>query len=261
MNKIDEFQIKKYFNKNFEELCSRVTRKDAFSYNYQQKRKWILNHLKNIEGSMLDIGCNIGNLEYMIRKNGINNDQLRIFGIDIAEESIKYAKTRNIENCLFSVGSIYKIDFPNDSFDAICLVEVLEHIHNKKNALKEIYRVLKSGGLFLITTPNAECKPWIIDEKIKHFASMIFFKKKIHKDETISISELSNLLNDIGFQEKEKPFFYWYRPYNILKGKVIWPLKYSYKGLLNTMKECELLSQKNVSRTEYFQSIIACTTK
>ncbi len=77
MNKINDLQIKEYFNKDFDERSSRVFLDDAYSYNYQKKAQWFTNHLKKIKGCMLDIGCNIGNLEYMIRKDGITKDQLK----------------------------------------------------------------------------------------------------------------------------------------------------------------------------------------
>jgi ubiquinone/menaquinone biosynthesis C-methylase UbiE len=44
--------------------------------------------------------------------------------------------------------------YANDSFDAITLTDVLEHVADEKAALDELFRVLKPGGRLVITTPH-----------------------------------------------------------------------------------------------------------
>ncbi len=43
--------------------------------------------------------------------------------------------------------------FDNDSFDAIFMVEVLEHVNSPTKAISEIHRVLRKDGVFILTTP------------------------------------------------------------------------------------------------------------
>jgi len=46
------------------------------------------------------------------------------------------------------------ISLPSESIDLITALEVIEHLVNTDHVLREVYRVLKKGGHFLITTPN-----------------------------------------------------------------------------------------------------------
>jgi 2-polyprenyl-3-methyl-5-hydroxy-6-metoxy-1,4-benzoquinol methylase len=52
------------------------------------------------------------------------------------------------------IGSAEKLPFPNKSFDAVTLLEVIEHLKNPEKTLKEIKRVLKPNGQVIISTPN-----------------------------------------------------------------------------------------------------------
>jgi ubiquinone/menaquinone biosynthesis C-methylase UbiE len=44
--------------------------------------------------------------------------------------------------------------FKDDLFDIVLLIEVLEHVKDDRKALEEIHRVLKPGGLAILTAPN-----------------------------------------------------------------------------------------------------------
>lgn len=52
--------------------------------------------------------------------------------------------------------SIYDLPYPDDTFDAVIMSEVLEHLVDDVLALREAYRVLKPGGVVAITVPNAD---------------------------------------------------------------------------------------------------------
>jgi ubiquinone/menaquinone biosynthesis C-methylase UbiE len=142
---------------------------------------------------ILDIGC--GCYPYFL----INNSFSEKYGIDpslsILEEddSVKLMKM-NIEK--------QKLPFKNDFFDAVTMLAVFEHINNDKldPVLKEIKRVLKKGGLFVLTTPA----PWA--DWLLHFTSKIGL---ISKDEiedhkhNHSDKKISAILERSGFK-KEK---------------------------------------------------------
>jgi ubiquinone/menaquinone biosynthesis C-methylase UbiE len=47
-----------------------------------------------------------------------------------------------------------KSPFPDEAFDLCTFLDVIEHVENPDNAIKEIHRVLKKEGFLLLTTPN-----------------------------------------------------------------------------------------------------------
>lgn len=51
------------------------------------------------------------------------------------------------------IGNLLALPFAADSFDGIVLTEVLEHCADPMRALREVYRVLRPGGLLLVTSP------------------------------------------------------------------------------------------------------------
>ncbi len=107
---------------------------------------------------ILDAGCGSGYGSEMLLKAGAN----KVYGLDICPESIEYCRTHHKQaNLVFNVGDLTNIDFPDQTFDLICAFEVIEHIENYKQTMREFYRVLKPHGLLIISTPNkAIYSPW-----------------------------------------------------------------------------------------------------
>lgn len=60
----------------------------------------------------------------------------------------------NIEDVVF--GDMTRSELPSDSFDIVVSVEVLEHVEEDERFVSEVCRVLRPGGLFLMTTPNGD---------------------------------------------------------------------------------------------------------
>lgn len=50
------------------------------------------------------------------------------------------------------IGDVHQLPFPNETFDIVVCIEVLEHLHTPSLALAEIQRVLRKNGLLLLTT-------------------------------------------------------------------------------------------------------------
>jgi SAM-dependent methyltransferase len=46
-------------------------------------------------------------------------------------------------------------EFSNQQFDAVCLVEVIEHLENPRHTFRQLRSLLKKGGVVILTTPNA----------------------------------------------------------------------------------------------------------
>lgn len=101
---------------------------------------------------VLDLGCGAGrNLLYLAQK------KFEVYGIDISEEGIKFIKKSLKKKGLranLKIGNVFeKLPYPDNFFDAIISVQVLQHgsLNQIKKAIKEIERVLKPKGLLFVT--------------------------------------------------------------------------------------------------------------
>jgi len=109
------------------------------------------------DGLMLDVGCGEGRHIF-----GVMQDypDMRCIGLDMdkdslnkAEEGYEYFESISNVGVNFLKGSAYSLPFPNNSFDLIVCSEVLEHLHEYNDAVREIHRVLKPGGKFYASVP------------------------------------------------------------------------------------------------------------
>jgi SAM-dependent methyltransferase len=66
----------------------------------------------------------------------------------------------HLPDVLLTNGNIYQLPYPDNTFDGAILSEVLEHIDRDVDGLREIYRVLKPGGVVAITVPHANYPFW-----------------------------------------------------------------------------------------------------
>jgi len=96
---------------------------------------------------ILDVGCGTGGMLIFLKQFG------KVWGIDLSKEALNYCRKRGLKNILQA--SVEKIPFPDKSFDLVTSFDVLYHqwIKNDLFAIREINRVLKPGGYFLVRVP------------------------------------------------------------------------------------------------------------
>jgi ubiquinone/menaquinone biosynthesis C-methylase UbiE len=94
----------------------------------------------------LDVGCGSGDWLLSMRELG-----WEVMGVDFDENAVKVGRQRGLTvNC----GALEQQNFPNDSFDAVSLNHVIEHVPHPVEALRECARILKPGGKLVVSTPN-----------------------------------------------------------------------------------------------------------
>ena len=101
---------------------------------------------------VLDVGCGLAYGTAEMAKSA-----KMITGIDYDAETVESNKKRyaSIGNLSFSQGNVPPLPFPDQSFDVVTAFQFIEHIEHRKEFMKDALRVLKPGGSFLVTTPNA----------------------------------------------------------------------------------------------------------
>lgn len=97
---------------------------------------------------VLEVGCQSGILCHDLMQRGHEPCGMDVVEELIADARIKYPQIR------FELGNCEK-EFPFDDkyFDVVWAGDIIEHIHHTDTFVNEINRVLKIGGLFILTTP------------------------------------------------------------------------------------------------------------
>lgn len=95
---------------------------------------------------LLDIGCGNGSFLINAREAG-----WQVTGVEPDPKAADAARQRGVN---VTVGTIDLLAGESNCFDAITLSHVIEHVYEPKQLLQDIYRLLKSGGVFYIETPN-----------------------------------------------------------------------------------------------------------
>ncbi|MBE9573237.1 MAG: methyltransferase domain-containing protein [Proteobacteria bacterium] len=113
---------------------------------------------------VLDAGCGCGYGTHTMALAGAR----KVVGIDNSPAAIAYSKKYYpLENSIFLNANCIDMPFPDQFFDRVVSFEVLEHIPDYEKYLSECYRVLRTDGLFIVSTPNK--KLWAEKENPHHF--------------------------------------------------------------------------------------------
>lgn len=141
---------------------------------------------------LLDIGCGSSpNINYMVAQEKI--------GLDIDSKALDYMLDHS--DAKYIHGSVLEILFPNDKFDVIACIEVLEHLYSDDvdRAMSEIARVLKPSGYAILATPNYSSILWNIIENAQKLIQHRAWTSDHHTK--FSRKSLNELCQQYGLRE------------------------------------------------------------
>lgn len=100
-------------------------------------------------GKVLDVGTGRGNFVEVLAE--CFDEKTRLVGIDTYSQAIESAKENfKRENIEFLCMNAANMEFNDNSFDVVCISNTLHHLSNMREVLKEMKRVLKPNGYFII---------------------------------------------------------------------------------------------------------------
>ncbi len=103
--------------------------------------------------SILDVGCGEGFTLNRLQQENIGE---KLEGVDFLKTAIQLGE-KQYPQLTLKEGSIYDLQYKNNSFDLVFCTEVLEHLEDPQKALKELVRVSKK--YLLLSVPN---EPWFM---------------------------------------------------------------------------------------------------
>jgi 2-polyprenyl-3-methyl-5-hydroxy-6-metoxy-1,4-benzoquinol methylase len=180
---------------------------------------------------ILDIGCSFGGLLRTAQSLGWKG-----YGVEISDFSREHAN-RFLEGRVFK--DFGEAEFKENTFDAVTMIELIEHLENPVEILKKSYEILKKNGILLIQTANMEGRQAKKGGSNYHYflpGHLFYFSKKnlIKKLKEVGFSKvkvfhpvefglLPKLLKSRGSFRSWKDYFRWF--------KITF---YHWKGLIRT---------------------------
>ncbi|MGH7650174.1 MAG: class I SAM-dependent methyltransferase [Gemmatimonadaceae bacterium] len=159
---------------------------------------------------VLDVGCNRGSIESLFHDRYPERARTtRVEGVDVSTQAIAQARALGLPSCRFQSYEGATLPFPDANFDVVIMVEVIEHVMDKPAVLREIFRVLRPGGRFFLTTPNPECVALRVESSMWYVLRRLFRRRIPAKDAFIAAGPLDAMVADIGFVRADREMFAW----------------------------------------------------
>lgn len=143
----DDHCIKGFYSPDY--YSTGIPRKeDIINCKYRENLRLIDNYFPQ-KGRLLDVGCGTGFFMELAHQSS----NWEVFGLDLSDWAVNYARQElGIKN--ISAGTLLEVKLEDNFFDVVVMTELIEHDKSPILLLKEAFRLLKDGGLLLITTPN-----------------------------------------------------------------------------------------------------------
>lgn len=109
---------------------------------------------QHIQGKVvLDVGCGNGYGTALI-----SQDAREIIGVDYDKATVEAnaREYRDLSSVRFVQAKVPPLPFETDSIEVIAAFQFIEHLEQRREFLKEAFRVLKPKGVLLLTTPNVK---------------------------------------------------------------------------------------------------------
>ena len=160
-------------------------------------RRYALDALRATSGKVLDIGCGRGGITASIARG---RRDLEFWACDKSEEALAaFRKDSKDLRIRLKKSDAHKLAFRKGQFEAVLMVDVLEHLGKPGKALKEAARVLKRGGAFHLVVP-LEAEITTFDGIAKRLFAKNLKRKSIGHIQQFTLREIDGMIKSSGFK-------------------------------------------------------------
>lgn len=147
---------------------------------------------------IFDAGCGPGHFMELLKQYGT------IIGTDYSLERVQFCRTEHLAET--AQADLRAVPFRSESFDLITTIDTIEHIKEDQQALKELHRVLKPGGLLAVTVPAFMLLWGSHDENQGHF-------------KRYRVEEMTTMMEAAGFEILKATYaeFLWFFPLLLIR--------------------------------------------
>jgi SAM-dependent methyltransferase len=227
--KIGEIYGRKYMQRNY-----RINECD----DQKQILDWVVGNWSDMNVNILDAGCGSGKYSNYLYSKGFKN----VYAIDLFDRSpvnngIRYAKC-----------SIDCTPFHGDSFDLVISLSVIYYLNNPERGLQEFNRLLKKGGLLIMTahTKYSLFTLWRIIKRIVNSRSV----EHLQNVKFYSANEYCKMLKSSGFEVEYVDGF----RLSLLNGKVYSNVRRLAKKVFNKTLPCWTMKRTNNKAIKIFRA-------
>lgn len=163
-------------------------------------------HIATVEfpRPILDLGSGFGEF------SSVFFDELPDVGLDIRHPDLRRAQQGQVYKSLV-LGDACQLPFASGSFASVLSVSVLEHIPRAHEAIAEAYRVLESGGRFVLTAPTQQLSEYLFYSRVFRRVGLSplarfyawLFNRAVHHVNLFSEEDWLRLLTEAGFHLDE----------------------------------------------------------
>ena len=177
---------------------------------HHRAREWLNFPL----GRFLDYGCGHGELMRMVEKRCTE-----LHGVDVNPRPLEWIRRHNPAFKLNVIDVDGKTEYPDEYFDTIAIVEVIEHVANESETLAELNRILKPGGTLLLTTPHKGLLTFLdvgnfkfVFPSLHQFIHCKILRNSDYYSERFVENKKIRLIGDITVTDDRRP---WHRHYRV----------------------------------------------
>lgn len=184
----------KYMRERYEQGCSKCK-----GLAYITRREIILRMANDGSGVWLDAGCGPGPLVSELARKGMT-----VIGLDLSVEMVRFAdqsmKRHGHNKSSFLVGNVDFLSLRDNSFDGVILLGVLSYVPDIRTTMKEMYRVLKPGGIGIAQIANRLSLP---EGEIRFFFPIWnYFRGKCSREKREKVRFSMNPYGEFGLSLK-----------------------------------------------------------